>query len=60
MPRHHPVGIAHQVEQNVEHLGLNGDHLAGATKLEGLVIELTIVEGEDHRVKRARLGSAIA
>ena len=48
----HPVAIAHQIDEKVEHLRLERDPLAAAAQFATLDIEHMIAERESHGTPR--------
>ena len=46
------LAVRHQVAQHVEDLGLELHHLAASAQLEGGLVQLVALEGEDHDPRR--------
>jgi hypothetical protein len=46
---HHPWRVGHELHEDVEDLGLDGDAGAGASELVEVEIQLDIGEGKDQR-----------
>jgi len=52
--RHHPVAVLEQINEEVEHLGLDRDGFARAPDLEAVGVDLDVPEDELHTVSLPR------
>jgi hypothetical protein len=48
LPRDDPVAVASQMQEQVQHLGLDRDFAAAVLQHPGRLVEPTVAEAEDH------------